>query len=204
MGFTLKREILHINISGLLSLQRLTLEILPGETRTTCSQLFLTSPCCINGYRGSLWLWLHLRRFFPPRQRWAGHGPEPNLGHSSWVLPAAAESCWLGRRSWVTLQRVPVCGSAQASRHCGVGLLRCDCGSTDVWMDMLPPGHEIQCWSFKFSRGPWKAPLHGNSTTGLLTGSDLFMSWIILSGLCNPHSHASKNSWFMVVFFHAL
>lgn len=79
MGFTLKREILHINISGLLSLQRLTFEILPGETRMTCSQLFLTSPCCINGYRGSLWLWLHLWRFFPPQAEvgWAWTRAKP-------------------------------------------------------------------------------------------------------------------------------
>lgn len=55
MGFTLKHKILHINISGLLSLLRLILEILPGGTRVTGSQLFLTFPC-----------WLHLWRLLPP------------------------------------------------------------------------------------------------------------------------------------------
>lgn len=65
--------------------------------------------------------------------------------------------------------------------------------STQIWKEALA-----------FKQGLAKTPLHGNATSGLLTGSDFFMRLIILSGLCNPCSHTSKNSWFMVVFLHAL
>lgn len=75
MGFTLRHEILHINISGLLPLQRLILEIFPGEKRAACSQLFLTSLAdCISGG-------------FCPQAGvgWARTRAQP--GYSSWVLP---------------------------------------------------------------------------------------------------------------------
>lgn len=131
MGFTLKHEILHINISGLLSLQRLILEILPGEARVTCSQLFFASPLLAASLEA-----------FAPRQGvgWAWSRAQP--GATAECCPQ--QPCWLGRLCWVTVPRVPVWGQAQASRGCAAGLLKCDCSSTDVCMVMLPPRHEAQ------------------------------------------------------------
>lgn len=64
-GFTLKHEILHINILGLLSLQRLILEILPGEQGQLVLSLVLPSPFCTKGCRGFPWLRLRLWRLSP-------------------------------------------------------------------------------------------------------------------------------------------
>lgn len=65
--------------------------------------------------------------------------------------------------------------------------------STGIWKEALV-----------FNRGLVRAPLLRNSTSGLLTGSDLFMRLIMLSGSSKPCSHTSKNSWFIVVSLHAL
>lgn len=121
VGFTLKHEILHINILGLLSLQRLILEILPGETKVACSQPLPCLPFLHRGLQGvPVALAASLEAFNPCVE--GGWG-------QIWVT--GAERClWPGRRSWlgqeqwwVAVWRFLDCGLARVSSDRGVGLL---------------------------------------------------------------------------------
>lgn len=88
VGFTLKHEILHINILGLLSLQRLILEILPGETKVVCSQPLPCLPFLHRGLQGvPVALAASLEAFTPL----CGGGLGPDLGHRSRAVPVAGQ-----------------------------------------------------------------------------------------------------------------
>lgn len=75
VGFTLKHEILPINILGLLSLQRLIFEIFPRETRAACSQPPPHLPSCPRGCSGSCGSGCIFRGFCPALQSVAEHKP---------------------------------------------------------------------------------------------------------------------------------
>lgn len=106
------------------------------------------------------------------RQRWEPSTAAGSQLPSGWVSARSFTAVWLLRRDLASL--LPGLTAAGTSRTLNTAL---ECGR-----------------SFSLNRAFQKASLHGNSTSGLLTGSDLFTR-LTLSGLYNPRSHTSKNSW---------